>query len=207
MMKTCATCVLMESDLFAIRLTESYQIVLSRKIKGQHHGQKRVFVDPLVATHSILISLEWTHSSRSWIRLLAEVDKLKRQMSANVSALPINVECLIDERDFSAKMKRSDMEELCAPLFERVEKTLRRCLAESGLKQEDISEIELIGGSTRIPAVKSLIEQVFGKPPSTTLNQDECVARGAAARKRTLLTIAVLQPTITGRPKKQRSWN
>ncbi|KAK4027737.1 hypothetical protein OUZ56_016784 [Daphnia magna] len=56
------SCVLMESDLFAIRLTESYQIVLSRKIKGQHHGQKRVFVDPLVATHSILISLEWTHS-------------------------------------------------------------------------------------------------------------------------------------------------
>ncbi|XP_045023997.1 97 kDa heat shock protein-like [Daphnia magna] len=131
-----------------------------------------------------------TKNKGSWIRLLAEVDKLKRQMSANVSALPINVECLIDERDFSAKMKRSDMEELCAPLFERVEKTLRRCLAESGLKQEDISEIELIGGSTRIPAVKSLIEQVFGKPPSTTLNQDECVARGAA------IMAAMLSPSF-----------
>ena len=57
---------------------------------------------------------------------------------------------------------------------------MRRCLQDSGLKQEDITEIELIGGSTRIPAVKSLIEQVFGKPPSTTLNQDECVSRGAA---------------------------
>ncbi|XP_045024010.1 97 kDa heat shock protein-like isoform X3 [Daphnia magna] len=114
------SCVLMESDLFAIRLTESYQIVLSRKIKGQHHGQKRVFVDPLVATHSILISLEWTHS----------------------------------------------------------------------YLEEDISEIELIGGSTRIPAVKSLIEQVFGKPPSTTLNQDECVARGAA------IMAAMLSPSF-----------
>ena len=72
------------------------------------------------------------------------------------------------------------MEELCAPLLERVEQTLRRCLEASNLKQEDVSEIELIGGSTRIPAVKALIEQVFGKPPSTTLNQDECVARGAA---------------------------
>lgn len=82
------------------------------------------------------------------------------------------------------------MEELCAPLFERVEQTLRRCLTESGLKQEDISEIELIGGSTRIPAVKSLIEQVFGKPPSTTLNQDECVARGAA------IMAAMLSPSF-----------
>lgn len=72
------------------------------------------------------------------------------------------------------------MEELCASLFKRVEDTMRRCLQDSGVKQEDITEIELIGGSTRIPAVKSLIEQVFGKAPSTTLNQDECVSRGAA---------------------------
>lgn len=47
-----------------------------------------------------------TKNKRSWIRLLAEVDKLKRQMSANISSLPINIECLIDERDFSAAMKR-----------------------------------------------------------------------------------------------------
>lgn len=85
---------------------------------------------------------------------------------------------------------RSEMEELCAPLFERVEQTLLKCLAASGLKQEDISEIELIGGSTRMPAVKTLIEQVFGKPPSTTLNQDECVARGAA------IMAAMLSPSF-----------
>ncbi|EFX67876.1 hypothetical protein DAPPUDRAFT_229110 [Daphnia pulex] len=175
-------------------------------ISAFHKGKVKMLActfDPALGGRSIDITIahqlaqgfnkpgsDVTKNKRSWIRLLAEVDKLKRQMSANISALPINVECLIDERDFSAKMKRSDMEELCAPLFERVEKTLRRCLAESGLKQEDISEIELIGGSTRIPAVKSLIEQVFGKPPSTTLNQDECVARGAA------IMAAMLSPSF-----------
>ena len=82
------------------------------------------------------------------------------------------------------------MEELCAPLFQRVEETLRRCLQSSGLKQEDISEIELIGGSTRMPAVKNLIEQVYGKPPSTTLNQDECVSRGAT------IMVAMLSPSF-----------
>ena len=131
-----------------------------------------------------------TKNKRSWIRLLAEVDKLKRQMSANATKLPINIECLIDERDFSNDMKRTEMEELCASLFSRVEETLRRCLQSSGLKKEDIAEIELIGGSTRIPAVKNLIERVFGKPPATTLNQDECVARGAA------IMAAILSPNF-----------
>lgn len=42
----------------------------------------------------------------SLINVYVKVDKLKRQMSANISALPVNVECLIDERDFAAKMKR-----------------------------------------------------------------------------------------------------
>ncbi len=105
-----------------------------------------------------------------------------------MSNLPFFERCVI--KSFAVNIFRSEMEELCAPLFERVEQTLRRCLADSGLKQEDISEIELIGGSTRIPAVKSLIEQVFGKPPSTTLNQDECVARGAA------IMAAMLSPSF-----------
>lgn len=105
-----------------------------------------------------------------------------------MSNLPLFERCVF--KSFAVNIFRSEMEELCAPLFERVEQTLRRCLADSGLKQEDISEIELIGGSTRIPAVKSLIEQVFGKPPSTTLNQDECVARGAA------IMAAMLSPSF-----------
>ena len=53
------------------------------------------------------------------------------------------------------------MEELCAPQFKRILITLRRCLDESGLKKEDNSEIELIGGSTRISAVKLVIEHFF----------------------------------------------
>ena len=121
-----------------------------------------------------------TKNKRAWIRLVAEVEKLKRQMSANSTALPVNIECLIEERDFSAKMKRTEMEELCASLFQRIQETMQRCLDMSGLKPDDIAEVELIGGSTRIPAVKNIVEVVFGKIPATTLNQDECVSRGAA---------------------------
>lgn len=55
---------------------------------------------------------------------------------------------------------------------------------------DDISTVELVGGSTRIPAVKAIIEQVFSKPVQTTLNQDEAVSRGAA------LQCAILSPAV-----------
>lgn len=49
-----------------------------------------------------------------------------------------------------------------------------------GLKKDEIYAIEIVGGSTRIPAVKAVIQKVFGREPSTTLNADEAVSRGCA---------------------------
>lgn len=64
------------------------------------------------------------------------------------------------------------------------------CLHDSGLKVEDIHSVEIVGGSSRVPAIKRLIENVFHQIPSTTLNQDEAVARGCA------LQCAMLSPTF-----------
>lgn len=58
------------------------------------------------------------------------------------------------------------------------------------LRLEEIHAVEIVGGSSRIPAVKHLIEAVFGKQPSTTLNQDESVSRGCA------LQCAMLSPAV-----------
>ncbi|XP_038213734.1 97 kDa heat shock protein isoform X1 [Zerene cesonia] len=129
-------------------------------------------------------------NQRAYMRLLQEVEKLKKQMSANSTRLPLNIECFMEERDVSGDMQRSQMEQLCADTFNRVERTLRNILHNAKLRPEDISSIEIVGGSTRIPAVKSLIEQVFGKAPSTTLNQDEAVSRGCA------LQCAMLSPAV-----------
>lgn len=70
-------------------------------------------------------------NARAYLRLLAEVEKLKKQMSANSTTLPLNIECFMDEKDVHGEMKRADMEELCAHLFQRVEATLKQCLADS----------------------------------------------------------------------------
>lgn len=78
---------------------------------------------------------------RAYLRLLAEVEKLKKQMSANSTNLPLNIECFMEEKDVHGDMKRVDMEQMCAHLFKRVEATLRRCLADSSESLPDQKSI------------------------------------------------------------------
>lgn len=65
---------------------------------------------------------------RAFLRLLQEVEKLKKQMSANSTRLPLNIECFMEERDVSGEMQRSQMEQICTETFNRVERTLRGLL-------------------------------------------------------------------------------
>nr|XP_032512201.1 heat shock 70 kDa protein 4 isoform X1 [Danaus plexippus plexippus] len=136
------------------------------------------------------LKLDARKNQRAFLRLLQEVEKLKKQMSANSTRLPLNIECFMEERDVSSDMQRQQMEQICADTFNRVERTLRGILHNAKLRPEDIHSVEIVGGSTRIPAVKALIEQVFGKQGSTTLNQDEAVSRGCA------LQCAMLSPAV-----------
>ncbi|XP_021184661.2 97 kDa heat shock protein isoform X2 [Helicoverpa armigera] len=136
------------------------------------------------------LKLDARKNQRAFLRLLQEVEKLKKQMSANSTRLPINIECFMEERDVSSEMQRSQMEQICAETFTRIERTMRAILHNAKLRPEDIHSVEIVGGSTRIPAVKNLIEQVFNKHASTTLNQDEAVSRGCA------LQCAMLSPAV-----------
>lgn len=97
---------------------------------------------------------------RAHLRLLTEIEKLKKQMSANSTKLPLNIECFMDDTDVSSSLQRTQMEELCAHLFQRVELTFKKLLVESHLSLDDIHSVEIVGGSSRIPAIKQLIEQV-----------------------------------------------
>lgn len=69
---------------------------------------------------------------RAYLRLTSEVEKLKKQMSANSTKLPLNIDCFMDEIDVSSSMSRTEMEEICAEIFKRVEATCRKCLQDSG---------------------------------------------------------------------------
>jgi molecular chaperone DnaK (HSP70) len=119
-------------------------------------------------------------SPRPWARLLTESEKIKKQMSSNTTDLQIFIECFMDEKDVSCSLNRAQFEEFSQDLFDRVEGPMQTALTDSGLKTEDIKFVEIVGGSTRIPAVKATIQKVFGNTISTTLNADEAVARGCA---------------------------
>lgn len=132
--------------------------------------------------------LDVATNRRALVRLITECEKLKKQMSANPHELPLNIECFMNDRDVAGKMKREAFEAMSAELLARAERTMARALTEAGLRPTDVESVELVGGGTRVPAVKQLVRKVFQREPSTTLNQDEAVARGCA------LQCAMLSP-------------
>ncbi|TFY79924.1 hypothetical protein EWM64_g4087 [Hericium alpestre] len=112
-------------------------------------------------------------------RLFASAEKLKKILSANFEA-PLSVESIMNDIDASSKLTRDVFEQLISHVLDRIPAPLEKALKESGLTLEQIDAIELVGGSTRIPAVRAKIQSAFpGKTLSTTLNQDEACARGA----------------------------
>merc|ERR1711915_75036 len=106
------------------------------------------------------------------------VEKVKKQMSANSSKLPFQIESIIEDLDINLTIDRETFEELIKNQLEQVSKTFISLLDSATVNKDQIHSVEVVGGSSRIPAVKKMIEEVFGISPSFSLNADEAVARG-----------------------------
>jgi len=78
------------------------------------------------------------------------------------------------------KLTRAKFEQLCDEQFRATIEPCRKALADANMKASDISEVILVGGSTRIPKIQKMVEEFFGKVPSKGVNPDEVVAVGAA---------------------------
>jgi molecular chaperone DnaK len=76
-------------------------------------------------------------------------------------------------------LTRADLESLAAPIVERTRWHCRRALADARLTPADLDEVILVGGQTRMPLVRRLVVEIFGREPNTTQNPDEAVAIGA----------------------------
>ncbi|HVR91876.1 MAG TPA: molecular chaperone DnaK [Novosphingobium sp.] len=75
---------------------------------------------------------------------------------------------------------RADLEKMVAGLIERTKEPMKKALADAGLKAADIDDVVLVGGMTRMPRVREVVKEFFGKEPHTGVNPDEVVAMGAA---------------------------
>lgn len=81
-------------------------------------------------------------------------------LSANAQA-QLNVESLLDDKDVSALVKRGEYEEWLAPLLERTRRPVQEALDIAGVTKDDVDFVELVGGTTRIPAVKAILSDFF----------------------------------------------
>lgn len=70
-------------------------------------------------------------NKKAFVRLLAEIEKIKKQMSANSTKLPLNIECFMNDIDVHSSIARSEMEEICGNLFKRIEESMKKCLKDS----------------------------------------------------------------------------
>lgn len=149
----------------------------------------KALVEHLAKEFQTKYKIDINTNPRAMARTLAAAEKTKKVLSANQQS-PVNIESIMNDIDVSAMITRQEFEELIEPLLVRTAEPLEAALAQAKLTKEEIDVIEIVGGGSRVPAVKERIQSFFGKPLSYTMNADEAVARGCA------FSCAILSPVF-----------
>ena len=122
------------------------------------------------------------HYKRALARLKREVENAKRILSSQ-QMTKIEIEALFDDVDFSEQLTRAKFEELNMELFKKTMKPVELVLKDAKKTVDEIDEVVLVGGSTRIPKIQELLKNHFnGKSPNKSVHPDEAVAAGAAVQ-------------------------
>jgi len=126
--------------------------------------------------------MDITTDKRALQKLRREVERVKRTLSAQHQAR-LEIEGLMEGVDFSETLTRARFEELNLDLFKKTLGPVQKVMEDADMGKSEVDEIVLVGGSTRIPKVQSLLKDYFeGKEPSRGVNPDEAVAFGAAVQ-------------------------
>ncbi|XP_077966885.1 heat shock cognate 71 kDa protein-like [Styela clava] len=122
-----------------------------------------------------------SENKRALNRLRVACEGAKRKLSSTTQA-KVQLDALQDGYDFRSNISRAKFENLNYNFFERVFDTVKNTLSDSGLKKENIDDVVLVGGSTRIPKIREMLGKYFDNIElKRTINPDEAVAYGAAA--------------------------
>lgn len=149
----------------------------------------KALVDHLAKEFKGKYKVDITTHGRAMARTITAAEKTKKILSANQQS-PVNIESLMNDIDATSMITRPEFEAMIEPLLARAHLPLEQALAQAKLTKEDIDIIEVVGGGSRVPALKERIQEFFGKPLSFTLNADEALARGSA------FSCAILSPVF-----------
>ena len=115
-------------------------------------------------------------------RLKVVCEKAKRDLSSTQQT-NIDVAALAEGEDFNINITRPQFEDMCHDLFQKCVQPVKDALNDANIKEKDINDIVLVGGSTRIPKIQEIVRKMFGgKELNKTINPDEAVAYGAAVQ-------------------------
>lgn len=130
-------------------------------------------------------------------RLRKAAESAKRKLSSQPEAR-VEVDNVIEGFDVSERLTRGKFEELCIDLFKGTLEPVKAVLADAKLDKDDIDDVVLVGGSTRIPKVRALIKEFFnGKEPNSGINPDEAIAYGAAVQGGVISGVTKSNDTVT----------
>ncbi|KAG8679705.1 adenyl-nucleotide exchange factor sse1 [Ceratobasidium sp. 394] len=160
------------------------QLSVKSTAYDRHFGGRNIdmaLVKHFAAEFKEKYKIDVLSNPKAIFRLVTACEKLKKVLSANAEG-NLSVESIMNDVDASSKLNREQFEALIAEPLSRITKPLEEALAEAELTADQIHSIELVGGSSRIPAIRSRIRDFFGgvsRQLSSTLNADEAVCRGA----------------------------
>ena len=162
-----------ENDIFKVKVTAG-----NTHLGGEDFDNR--MVDWFVKEFKMKHGKDLTTNKRSLMRLRIACESAKRTLSSNQRA-SIEIDSLMDGIDFYTSIARAGFEDLCTNLFTSTLQPVREAVSNAGLAKGEIHEVVLVGGSTRIPKIQSLLKEYFeGKELNKLLNPDEAVAYGAA---------------------------
>ena len=143
----------------------------------------QVIIDWLAEEFKAEESIDLRKDSMALQRLKEAAEKAKVELSASAQTeinLPYVTATASGPKHLVRTLTRSKFEQIADSLIQRSIAPCKKALADSGLDKNEIDEVILVGGSTRIPAIQAIVEEFFGKKPSKGVNPDEVVAVGAA---------------------------
>ncbi|EKF38774.1 glucose-regulated protein 78, putative [Trypanosoma cruzi marinkellei] len=121
-------------------------------------------------------------NARAVRRLRTACERVKRTLSSSANA-SIEIDALYEGCDLFSKITRARFEEMCRDQFERCLEPVKKVLQDAETKTQDVHDVVLVGGSTRIPRIQQLVQNYFGgKELNRSINPDEAVAYGAAVQ-------------------------
>lgn len=174
-------------DVSILEIGDGVHEVLSTsgdtRLGGDDFDQK--IMDWICAEFKKQEGMDLSNDKQAMQRIKEAAEKAKCELSSVVETninLPFITADANGPKHLDLNLSRAKFEELSYDLLERCKKPVEQALSDAGLSKNDINEVVLVGGSTRIPAVQQLVKEYTGKDPNQSVNPDEVVAVGAAVQ-------------------------